>query len=73
LFRTGTYLQQFKSRSRGIMDMRLRLYFDQLGQIPSLAPPHDEQNAIVAYLDDVFRKTNKFIRNRRRLIEVLNE
>lgn len=73
LFRTGTYLQQFKSRSRGIMDMRLRLYFDQLGQIPSLVPPHDEQNAIVAFLDDAFRKTNKFIRNRRRLIEVLNE
>lgn len=73
LFRTYEYLQQFKSRSRGIMDMRLRLYFDQLGQIPSLAPPQDEQNAIVAYLDKVFRKTNKFIRNRRQLIEVLKE
>lgn len=73
LFRTGTYLQQFKSRSRGIMDMRLRLYFDQLGQIPALAPPQDEQDAIVAYLDNVFRKTNKFIRNQRRLIEILNE
>ena len=31
LFRSKLYLQQFKRNSRGIMDMRLRLYFDQLG------------------------------------------
>jgi len=73
LFRIGDYLQQFKCRSRGIMDMRLRLYFDQLGQIPVVVPPPNEQDAIVAFLDDIFRRTNKFIRNRRRLIEVLTE
>ena len=53
--------------------MRLRLYFDQLGQIPLVAPPREEQDAIVAYLEDAFRRTNKFIRNRRRLIELLIE
>jgi type I restriction enzyme S subunit len=49
LFRTRLLLQQFKQRSRGIMDMRLRLYFDQLGQIPVVVPPVDEQSAIVAF------------------------
>ena len=49
LFRTKLFLQQFKQRSRGIMDMRLRLYFDQLGQIPIVVPPVDEQSEIVAF------------------------
>lgn len=49
LFRTKKYLQQFKIRSRGIMDMRLRLYFDQFGQIPIPVPPRHEQDQIVAY------------------------
>jgi type I restriction enzyme S subunit len=49
LFRTKLYLRQFKQRSRGIMDMRLRLYFDQLGQIPVPFPPVNEQRAIVAF------------------------
>jgi type I restriction enzyme S subunit len=73
LFRTGTYLQQFKSRSRGIMDMRLRLYFDQFGQIPIPVPPRPEQQAIVRFLDAHSRRVNQFVRSRRRLIEVLNE
>jgi len=73
LFRTGTYLQQFKNRSRGIMEMRLRLYFDQFGQIPSLFPPMDEQNLIVNFLHNLDQKVSRFIRNRRGLIEILNE
>lgn len=73
LFRTKTYLQQFKNRSRGIMDMRLRLYFDQFGQIPLLVPPKAEQRAIVKFLDAHSKIVNRFICNRRQLIEVLNE
>jgi type I restriction enzyme S subunit len=73
LFRTNTYLQQFKSRSRGIMEMRLRLYFDQLGQIPVVLPPEHEQGAIVRFLDAYSRLMTRFIRNRRRLIQLLNE
>jgi type I restriction enzyme S subunit len=73
LFRTSTYLQQFKSRSRGIMEMRLRLYFDQFGQIPLLIPPLDEQRAIVSFLEEYSRLVNRFIRIKRRAIELLNE
>ena len=73
LFRTPKYLQQFKIRSRGIMDMRLRLYFDQFGQIPVPVPPTDEQNSIVLFLNWKAAQINKFIRNKRRFIELLKE
>lgn len=73
LFRTAAYLQQFKSRSRGIMDMRLRLYYDQLGQVPLLLPPRAEQKAIVRFLNAHHRLVNRLIANRRRVIDVLNE
>lgn len=73
LFRTPKYLQQFMIRSRGIMEMRLRLYFDQFGQIPVPVPPADEQNLIVLFLNWKSAKINKFIRNKRRLIELLKE
>ena len=73
LFRTPKYLQQFKIRSRGIMDMRLRLYFDQFGQIPIPFPPIEEQDSIVLFLNWKTAQINKFIRNKRRLIELLKE
>jgi type I restriction enzyme, S subunit len=65
LFRTGIYLQLFKARSRGIMDMRLRLYFDEFGQIPLIVPRREEQQSIVRFLDANSRLVNKFIRSRR--------
>lgn len=73
LFRTQMYLNQFKRRSRGIMDMRLRLYFDQLGQIPIPIPPINEQNQIVAYLNLQSKKIDRLVRNKRRIIELLKE
>jgi len=73
LFRTPLYLQLFKSRSRGIMDMRLRLYFDQFGQLPIPVPPVEEQVAIVQYLNFITRKITKVIAAKRQLIKTLNE
>jgi type I restriction enzyme S subunit len=73
LFRTKKYLQQFKIRSRGIMDMRLRLYFDQFGQIPIPIPPRPEQDQIVAYLRALDAHISRFIKAKRDLISLLTE
>ena len=73
LFRTKLYLQQFKQRSRGIMDMRLRLYFDQLGQIPILVPPVDEQFAIVAFCVEATAGLEKTITATNREITLIRE
>ncbi|QWD65950.1 restriction endonuclease subunit S [Polynucleobacter sp. MWH-Aus1W21] len=73
LFRTKKYLQQFKIRSRGIMDMRLRLYFDQFGQIPIPVPPRHEQDQIVSYLRAQDAQIARFIKAKRELIELLTE
>ncbi len=73
LFRTKKYLQQFKIRSRGIMDMRLRLYFDQFGQIPIPVPPRPEQDQIVAYLRVQDTQIARFIKTKRDLVTLLTE
>jgi type I restriction enzyme S subunit len=73
LFRTGIYLREFKSRSTGIMEMRLRLYFDKFGQIPLVYPPLIDQTAIVQFLDYYGRLVNQAIHYKRQLIELLNE
>lgn len=51
LFRTEIAKQIFKRNSRGIMDMRLRLYFDKLGAITIPVPPFSTQQAIATYID----------------------
>ena len=73
LFRTRTYQQQFKRRSKGIMDMRLRLYFDQFGQIPVVVPRVEEQQAIVGYLHQALSTLDNALRKTRRQIESVLE
>ena len=73
LFRTRIYLQQFKQRSRGIMDMRLRLYFNQFGQITIPVPPVDEQRAIINFYDEATVDTDHVINQARRQIDLLHE
>jgi type I restriction enzyme S subunit len=73
LFRCGLLLTDFKRRSKGIMEMRLRLYFDELGQIKLPVPPIDEQIAIVNYLNVKFEQINRFIATKEKLIFVLKE
>jgi type I restriction enzyme S subunit len=51
LFRTEKAQAIFKKYSRGIMDVRLRLYFDKFGAITVPFPPPSEQKAIANYLD----------------------
>ena len=73
LLRSPAYKAEIKRRSRGVVDSRLRLYTDDFFRIPMLLPNLREQQAIVRFVRDLDEKVHRFIRNRRRLIEVLNE
>ena len=73
LFRTDAYMGEVDGFSRGIVKDRNRLYWEDFKRIPSLFPSPDEQRRIVRFLDAHGQKVAAFIRNRRRLIEVLNE
>jgi type I restriction enzyme S subunit len=73
LFRTAAYMAEVDGYSRGIVKDRNRLYWQDFKKMPSCYPPPDEQNAIADYLDANAVLVRKFIRNRRRLIDVLNE
>ncbi len=73
LFRCGLYFPEFKKRSRGIMEVRLRLYFDQFGQIPLVFPPVHEQDKITNYLDDKTGQIDELITAEQRKIELLKE
>ena len=73
LFRCGLYFTEFKKRSRGIMEVRLRLYFDQFGQIPLVFPPVHEQDKITDFLDRKTKQINELIATEQRKIELLKE
>ena len=58
LFRCGICFPEFRRRSTGIMDMRLRLYFDEFGDMRVPVPPFDEQRAIVSHIAMETKKLN---------------
>lgn len=73
LLRIEGYRSEYICRSTGIRSSRLRLYPDKFLSMPVVCPPQEEQQAIARFLkarDHLFRK---FIRNKRRLIELLKE
>jgi type I restriction enzyme S subunit len=51
LFRTEIAKKIFRKNSRGIMDMRLRLYFDKLGAITIPVPSYAMQKCIADYIN----------------------
>ena len=73
LFRTGDYMREVNKFSRGIVSDRNRLYWDEFKQMPSAFPPPDEQKAISDFLDAHERLAARLVRNKRRLIALLNE
>lgn len=73
LFRTGAYMSEVDGYSRGIVKDRNRLYWQDFKRISSCVPPPDEQRQIANVLDAHARVVQQFIRNRRHLIEALNE
>lgn len=73
VYRTAVYMDEVDKYSRGIVKDRNRLYWESFKQMPSPFPPPDEQAQIVSFLDSHGSKVNRFIRAKRRMIELLNE
>ncbi len=73
LFRTDAYKNEVDGYSRGIVKDRNRLYWEDFKRMPSCFPPLQEQKVIASFLDAIAVKIRFFIRNRHRLIELLNE
>ena len=73
LFRCGICFSEFRRWSRGIMDMRLRLYFDELGQLVMPYPPDSEQREIVTFLQVEIGKFDTLSTEAQRAIDLLQE
>jgi len=73
LFRLKVFSQEMKKHSRGIMDMRLRLYFDKFGDIRVPYPKQKEQQKIVNYIEENNKKINKAIDLQQKQITKLKE
>jgi type I restriction enzyme, S subunit len=73
LFRTAAYMAEVDGYSRGIVKDRNRLYWQDFKRMRSCFPPPTEQSAIADYLDANASLVRKLVRNRRRLIVVLDE
>lgn len=73
LFRTRLVQSEFKRWSRGIMEMRLRLYFEELGKIPMPFPPQKEQFEIVTVIEKIEIQYDEIIEKANKQIELLKE
>jgi len=73
LLRIEGYRSEYICRSTGIRSSRLRLYPDKFLSMPVICPPQEEQLAITRFLKAQNLLFRKFIRNKRRLIELLKE
>ena len=73
LYKTPMYLAEFARHSTGVVPSRWRMYTDDFGQVVSLLPPVEEQDAIVRYLDAATSKIDKAIAMQQKMIDLLNE
>lgn len=73
LFSTSLFKGEFRKRSTGIIESRLRLYTDSFFRIFSFVPPKDEQDKIVDLIKEESAKINRFIQTKQRFIELLKE
>lgn len=73
LYRTPMYLAEFARHSTGIVPSRWRMYTDDFGEVLTLLPPIEEQDAMVAYLDTATAKIDETIAQQQKMIDLLNE
>lgn len=73
LFASNLLKTEFRKKSTGIIDSRLRLYSDKFFSIFSVVPPVEEQNKIVSYIKTQSDKINHFIVKKQQFIALLKE
>ena len=73
LFSTEMMKGEFRKKSYGIIDSRLRLYSDKFFSITAPVPSIEEQNNIVEYIDAQTKKIKTFISKKQTFINLLKE
>lgn len=73
LFKSPPFITEFTKSTKGIVKGFWRLYTDDFYSIRAVVPPPEEQQQILRFIDSLTTRANKFIRNKRRLIELLKE
>lgn len=73
LFRTDAYQREVNKFSRGIVADRNRLYWHDFRRMPSLMPPRDEQDQIVAFLRAHDVKLGRLVRCKQSQIAKLSD
>jgi len=71
MFRTVFYKNYAERYAYGIADGQMPLRYFDFKRMYSIVPPIEVQNSIVAYLDKKNNEIDKFIRNKERLIELI--
>lgn len=73
MFRSGFYKNYAERYAYGIADGQMPLRYVDFKRMYSIVPPLSVQNSIVAYLDKKNNEIDTFIRNKEKLIELLEE
>lgn len=73
LLRTPAYAAEYQRRSTGVNSSRLRLYPEQFLRVEVVVPPHDEQAAIVRFLDHASQGFDRFMRAKKKQVALLGE
>lgn len=73
LFRSAVYRWELRVRSKGIWRSRYQLTDDAFMTMPVIIPSENEQKQIVKFLNYKCAQIAKFIRNKRRFIQLLKE
>ena len=73
LFKSQPFVTEFTKSTKGIVKGFWRLYTDNFYSVRAVMPSPEEQLRILRFIDSITSRTNQFIRNKRRLIELLKE
>lgn len=73
VFRMTSLQRELTKYGKGILAHRMRIPIELLKNLELPLPPKEEQDQIVRYLDSKLSKINKFIKTRKKQIELLKE